>query len=106
MIKDILEDTSGMMELNEISDFLKDDEFDECLTKIIKIIAKPDIPPSAASILIVQMSAWSVKFRMLAKHAMLYADKGEDSSKKKNTYLTLADSLDNLINSLKYVTRI
>jgi len=106
MIAETLEGVSDLNELNEISEFLQDEILDECLTNVVKLIAKPDIQPATAARLIVQLSAMSLKFRMIGKYYMIYDKDADQGSKKKNTYLSLSEGLDKLVDSLKYIARV
>ena len=100
---DLLEE---IQEINSVSQFMADENVDQALAQCVKIVAKPDIPPQVASILITKLSAMCVIFRIKAKNYMLIEKDKPNSSQKKNLYLTLADSIQELINSLKYVTKV
>jgi hypothetical protein len=100
----ILEKISEVTEFNDIKEFMNDQELDAALEAIIKIIAKPDIPPAAASILIIKLQAISAKLAVLARYYTTL-EKGEVASKKKNVYYTVSDSLDKLVAALKYGTK-
>lgn len=100
---DLLEE---IQEINSVSKFMSDTNVDQVLAQCVKIVAKPDIPPHVASVLIVKLSAMCAIFRVKAKNYMLIEKDAQNASQKKNLYLTLADSLQELINSLKYVTRV
>jgi hypothetical protein len=97
----VLEKISEITEFNDIKEFMNDPELDSALEAIIKIIAKPDIPPAAASILIIKLQAISSKLAILARYYTTL-EKGEAASKKKNVYYTVSDSLDKLVAALKY----
>lgn len=99
-----LEYLNGVYELNEICRQMGDDDLSDAMNMIIKLVAKPDVPAKAAAPLVVQMQAWAASFRMKAKYWMIYNKEG-DAAKKKNTYLTMADSLNSLCDSLKYLCK-
>ncbi|NDB82852.1 MAG: hypothetical protein EB127_08945 [Alphaproteobacteria bacterium] len=94
-------------EFNDIHDFLNDPEADEALALVVKIFSKPDIPPTQAVVLIAKLQALSAKFGILATYYSTIAKgpAGSVNSKKKNVYYTLKDSIDKLVDSLKYVAR-
>ncbi len=92
-------------ELNNISEFLKDDDVTRALALVVKLISKPEIPVKSATPLILKFSALSLKCRMQAKNYMLIDKTAENASQKKNLYLTFADALDEVVNSLKYITK-
>jgi hypothetical protein len=54
--------------------------------------------------LIVQLQAMAVKFKMQAKYYMLINKEGE-AAKKKNIYLSMAEALKDLVDSLKYLAK-
>lgn len=102
-LMDLLEE---IQEINAVSKFMEDDNVDQALAQCVKIVAKPDIPPHVASVLIVKMSAMIAVFRVKAKNYMLLEKDAPNASQRKNIYLTLADAMQELVNSLKYVTRV
>lgn len=104
--ENLLELLEEIQEVNSISEFMQDENVDQALAQCVKIVAKPDIPPQVAAILITKLSAMCVIFRIKAKNYMLVEKDAPKSSQKKNIYLTLADSVQELINSLKYVTKV
>jgi hypothetical protein len=95
-------------EFNDINEFMKDDEVDEALALIVKIYTKPDIPSTQAVVLIAKLQAMSAKFGILATYYSTIAKgpTGSINNKKKNVYYTLKDSIDKLVDSLKYVVRL
>lgn len=104
MTDNVLEKVSEVTEFNDIKQFMNDAELDTALDSIIKIIAKPDIPPAAASILIVKLQAISAKLSVLARYYTTM-EKGDVANKKKNIYYTASDSIDKLVAALKYGVR-
>ncbi len=106
MIKDLLEEVSGLDELNSMSDYLQDETLDECFEKIIRLISRVDtLTPATASRLVVQLAAMSLKFKMVGKYYMVYDKESDPGGKKKNTYLSLSEGLDKLVDSLKYLAK-
>jgi hypothetical protein len=101
MMDNLLQEVSDITEFNDISEYMQDENLDAALAMIIKLIMKPDIPPAAASITIIQLQAISAKFSVLARYYTTF-EKGTEASKKKNTYYTLADAIDKLVAALKY----
>ena len=100
----VLETISSVTEFNDIHEFMQDDDLDRAMARIIRIIAQPEIPVDKAAVGIVQLQAMSAKFKLLAKHYTVM-EKGPDASKKKNIYYTAAESLDRIVDSLKYLVR-
>ena len=88
--------------LAEIADYMQDEELTTALTFIAKIIIKPDIPLNVAHIEIVRLQAIAAKMALKATW-MANVDKSDRG--KKNLYYTAAESLNNLVSALKYITR-
>lgn len=88
--------------LAEIADFMQDEELTTALTFIAKLIVKPDIPLQVATIEIVRLQAIAAKMSFKATW-MANVDKGDRA--KKNLYFTAAESINNLVAALKYITR-
>jgi len=95
-------------EFTDVHDFLQDQEVDEALALIVKVFTKPDIPATQAVVLIAKLQALSAKFGILATYYSTLAKgpTGSINNKKKNIYYTLKDSIDKLVDSLKYVARL
>jgi len=102
--KTSLEMISSVTEFNDMSEFMNDKDLDQALELMIKLIAKPDVPPSAAPSLIVKLQAISAKLAMQARYYTTF-EKGGENSKKKNTYYTAAEAIDKLVDALKYSAR-
>ena len=100
----VIEQISQITEFNDMSEFMNDKDLDAALDLIIKLITKPDVPSAKAPSLIVQLQAISAKFAMQARYYTTF-EKGGDASKKKNTYYTAADTVDKLVDALKYSAR-
>lgn len=88
--------------LAEIADYMQDEELTQALTFIAKIIIKPDIPLNVATIEIVRLQAIAAKMSFKATW-MANIDKSDRG--KKNLYYTAAESINNLVSALKYITR-
>ena len=88
--------------LAEIAEYMQDEELTTALTFIAKIIIKPDIPLNVAHIEIVRLQAIAAK---MAFKATWMANVDKSDRGKKNLYYTAAESLNNLVSALKYITR-
>ncbi len=88
--------------LTEIADYMNDEELTAALTFIAKIIIKPDIPLNVATVEIVRLQAIAAKMAFKATW-MANVDKGDRA--KKNIYYTAAESINQLVSALKYITR-
>jgi predicted S18 family serine protease len=97
--KTTLEMVNGLV---EIADYMQDEELTQALTFIAKIIIKPDIPLNVATVEIVRLQAIAAKMAFKATW-MTNVDKSDRG--KKNIYYTAAESINNLVSALKYITR-
>jgi predicted S18 family serine protease len=88
--------------LAEIADYMDDEELTQALTFIAKIIIKPDIPLNVATVEIVRLQAIAAK---MAFKATWMANVDKSDRGKKNLYYTAAESINNLVSALKYITR-
>jgi hypothetical protein len=104
MENNILESVSKVTEFNDLCAYMNDPDLDEALSLVIKLIVKPDVPASKAPELIVRLQALSAKFAMLKRYYMTF-EKGTEASIKKNTYASMTDAVDKVVDSLKYIAR-
>jgi hypothetical protein len=88
--------------LAEIADFMNDEELTTALTFIAKIIIKPDVPLNVATVEIVRLQAIAAKMAFKATW-LTNVEKGDRA--KKNIYYTAAESINQLVSALKYITR-
>lgn len=104
---DIIDLINQVSEFADIHEFVADEGLDDALAAIVKIIAKPDIPPTQALTLIAKLQALSAKFGILATWYSTAAKgpTGSQNNIKKNLYFTLKDSLDKLVDALKYIVK-
>jgi hypothetical protein len=93
---------NSINEFNEISEFMKDEELTKALVAVAKLIANPDIPPAKATLLIVQLQSYATKFAMLASW---YSHVKKDERAKKNIYYSAKDTMERLVDALKYTVR-
>lgn len=88
--------------LAEIADYMQDEELTAALTFVAKLILKPDIPLAVATVEIVRLQAIATKMAFKATW-LTNVDKSDRA--KKNIYYTAAESINNLVSALKYITR-
>jgi hypothetical protein len=105
--KSSLELISDITEFNDLHEFMKDEHLDKALVIVIKILMNPDVPSAKAPLLIMELQAMSTKFAVLASYYSTIAkDKaGTENNNKKNVYYSLKESIDKLVDALKYVVR-
>lgn len=96
------ETLNSVAEFAELAGYMNDPEFTQALEMIVKIMSSPDIPPHKAQILIVKLEAYAAKFGMLASYHA-HIDKSDRA--KKNMYFSGRDSMQRLVDALKYVLR-
>ena len=89
-------------DLADIAEFMQDEDLTTALTMIAKLIIKPDIPIQVATLEIVRLQAIAAK---LALKATWMANVDKSNRGKKNIYYTAAESVNNLVSALKYITR-
>lgn len=88
--------------LSEIAEYMEDEELTAALTFIAKVIIKPDIPLNVATVEIVRLQAIAAK---MALKATWMANVDKTNRAQKNIYYTAAESINNLVSALKYITR-
>lgn len=95
-------------EFMELHAFMQDEQLDEALHFVLKLMMQPDVPPAKAQALIVKLQAYSAKFAVMATvYSTIKKDRaGTENNNKKNIYYTMADSLDKLVQALKYSFKI
>lgn len=106
--ENILETVNRITELNDLSDFLQDPDFDDAMELVVKLIVKPDIHPAMAQRLIVKLQSLSTKYAVLAvTYSTIKRDKaGTPNNYKKNIYHSLKEALDRLCDALKYPAKL
>ena len=98
---------SRVTEFNDLNDFMKDPDLDAVLDLVIRMIAKPDVPPVKAAALLVQLQALSFKFSMLSTtySTIKKGPPGSPNNNRKNIYYTVSSSLDSLVAALKFLAK-
>ena len=88
--------------VQEIADFMDDEDLSNALAVVAKLIMKPDIPLQVATIEIVHLQAIAAKMQFKATW-LTNVEKGDRA--KKNIYYTAAEAINNLVAALKYIIR-
>lgn len=94
-------------EFVEAHDFMKDEDFDEALSLVVKLISHPEVPSAKAIPLIVKLQALAAKMRLMA---VIYTTvkkgpSGSTNAHKKNIYYSASEALDKIVDALKYSAR-
>jgi len=105
--KNTLELISSITEFNDLHEYMKDEQLDKALAIVVKLLLNPDVPAAKAPHLIIELQAMSTKFSMLASYYSTVAkDKaGTANNNKRNIYYSAKESIDKLVDALKYVVR-
>lgn len=105
--KNSLELISTITEFNDLHEFMKDEHLDKTMATIVKLLMNPDVPAAKAPHLIIELQAMSTKFAVLASvYSTIAKDKtGSVNNNKKNIYYSVKESIDKLVDALKYVVR-
>jgi hypothetical protein len=89
-------------ELNHLSQQINDEDLDTALNILLKLIGKPDMPPQVIGPTIVQLQAIAAKLRIMAAvETHIY----KQDRVRKNLLYTTSDSIDSLVQALKYLLR-
>lgn len=105
MDRGILEQVEELRELKAMHEFLQDEEFDRLLEVVIKCLRKPDTLPSNVEQVILELQAISTKFAIYIAFYKNVGTKNDDARKRKDTYYTLRDATNNLVDAMKYVAK-
>ena len=105
--KNTLELINSITEFNDLHEYMNDTQLDRALSIVIKLLLNPDVPAAKAPHLIIELQAMSTKFAMMASYYSTIAkDKaGTANNNKKNIYYSAKESIDKLVDALKYVVR-
>jgi hypothetical protein len=101
--KNTLELINSITEFNDLHEYMNDEQLDKALAIVVKLLMNPDVPPY----LIIELQAMSTKFSMMASvYSTIAKDKaGTVNNNKKNIYYSAKESIDKLVDALKYVVR-
>ena len=98
-----LELVSLITEFNDISEFMQDEQLDQAMGLVVKIIVRQaDMPREKIPPLIVELQALATKFAFLATYYATIGKDGRTEMDKKNIYNTARDAIGKLVDSLKY----
>lgn len=94
-------------QLNDLHSFMQDESLEEALGFVVQLMMKPDVPAAIAQKLIIKLQSYAAYFAMQATiYTTIKKDKaGTENANKKNIYYTAADSLDKVVQALKYAVK-
>ena len=102
--KSLFEYVKEVRELNDISQYMQDPLIDEAMGYVVKLTVKENVPAGKVGEVIVKLQAMAGLLHVKAKYYSLYEKDGVNA-KRKNTYYSMADTLDKLVNALKYLPK-
>lgn len=102
---DLPEAIISAYELNKIDQFLADEEIHEALIHVSRIVANPNISAKTASRLVGQLEGIAFNSKLKAKYYMFMGKGDNDANEKKNYYFSIAEALQRVVDSLKYVVK-
>ena len=92
----------SVRELNHLNQQIPDEDLADALNILLKLIAKPDVPPQVAGPMIVQLQAISAKLRIMAAvETHIY----KQDRARKNLLYTTSDAIDGVVSALKYLIK-
>lgn len=101
-----LETIDEITELNDISEFMQDEQLDEALQLVVELIVKGDlITPVKINKLILKLQAISAMCGIKATYYQNFVIAGSEQKKRKNVYYTMNDKIDRVVDALKIVQR-
>jgi hypothetical protein len=98
---------SDITEFNDLHEYMQDEHLDKALAIVVKLLMNPDVPSAKAPMLIMELQAMSTKFAVMSSvYSTIAKDKaGTTNNNKKNVYYSVKESIDKLVDALKYVVR-
>lgn len=100
-------DISNIIEMNDLHEFLQDEQLDRAMELALKFLHKPDVPAVKVRALIVELQAISLTLSVKASvYSTIKRDRaGTENNNKKNIYYSMRESVDNLVSALKYCAK-
>lgn len=98
-----IELVSKVTEFNDLSEFMQDEDLDTALAYVVKLIAKPDVPPAHVARVIVQLQAISTKFAINGRYYESFGVK--EQRQRKDVYKSMNHHINELVAALKYYMR-
>lgn len=103
----ILDHVSNIQDFVDLHSAVGDDELKTALNLALQCIANPNVTPATARKVMIQMQAYSFKFKMQALvYMQIHTGKtGSEQNIKKNAYMYASEQCDKLAQTLKYLAR-
>jgi hypothetical protein len=91
--------------VEELEEFMQDEDVNKVLELVVKIIAGGVPEPSKIAPLMVRLEAYNIKFRSQFSAYMGYKKGTSEANMKKNHYKELYTGIDRLVDALKYLIK-
>lgn len=102
-----LELVSQITEINDLHEFMEDDDVDRVLHLVVKLLMnKGNVSPALAPKLIVELQTLATMFAIKATYYQSIGKGGTKEAHKKNVYFTLKDAISKLVDALKYTAKV
>lgn len=88
--------------LAELKEFMDDELFDAMIFYLMKTYQKPEIPAALASKVVNRLQALSGLLALKRNYYKNHVSKGAEQRKKKDNLYTAVETIDKLVNALKY----
>lgn len=97
---------SQITELNDLSDYMQDEQLDRAMHLVVKILfEKGTLPAHKAPAVIAELQALATIFALKATYYATIGKKGTEESKKKNIYYTAKEAIGKLCDAMKYLSK-
>ena len=97
---------SQVTELNDISEYMQDEQLDRALHLIVKILfEKGAVPAIKAPAIITELQALAAVFAFKATFYATIGEGGSEETKKKNIYFTAKEAIGKLCDAMKYLSK-
>jgi hypothetical protein len=92
----------SIKELKDLNEYIDDQDLEDALNILLKLISKPDLPHQVLAPTIVQLQAISGKLKVMASvETHLY----KKDRARKNLLYTICDVIDSNVQALKYLSK-
>jgi hypothetical protein len=92
----------SVKELKDLNEYIKDEDLEDALNTLLKLIAKPDVPHQVLGPMIVKLQATSGKLKMMAAvETHIY----KTDRVRKNLLYSMCDVIDTNVQALKYLAK-
>lgn len=101
----MLEDLNIAVEIQELVEFINDDDFEVIIGEVAQLINEPNLAPMKVRPLIVKLQALSFNLSMQANYYKSIGKGGTNERYKKDAYYSARDALDRVVDAIKYLVK-